>query len=110
MGKPFHVQVVLVGDYTLTAIVTEQEAEALYEKNVSGRIGPDQDRRKELGRVVYSILIVRLNKGSGFLTLWDVEGRHWIVPAKNVLAASFEDPEEVRDEPRFGFDLDRDTE
>ena len=63
---------------------------------------PQTDRERALS-IASTAVTYRMEKGTGFFTLYDQDGRWWVVRASNIVAASISDPQDPDAPRRVGF-------
>jgi hypothetical protein len=81
----------------------ETGADKLAAANRGIAIPPDEDEALAIARMIYTLVLFRMDKGTGFYQTTDTDGRQWVFRADHIIAFSVA-PTRPSAERRLGFD------
>ena len=100
--EPFELTIHLTTRAVVHFPLTEVEAHALG-KGKSWVTPDNLTERERLFGLAYTVILSRMDKGSGEIVLTDADGRTWIIAAHSIAAAVLFDPVSKKGPRELGF-------
>jgi hypothetical protein len=103
-GSPLQIELHLTTGEKIAGEISEYEAiQTKLGLTGSVIIAGDPTPRERATMTIATALAYRMEKGEGFFTLTDPDGRFWIVRAESIVAAVVRDPDDVGGTRQLGF-------
>jgi hypothetical protein len=89
----YRMEVHLVGGETVVCDLPAEGAERLAKQNPGFRVPAEEsDEALGIARMLYTMLLYRMQKGEGFYQLTDLDDRQWVFRAEAILAFNVRAP------------------
>lgn len=91
-SQAYRLEIHLHGGTTIVCDLPATDAQGLAEANFGLQVPDEPEEARAIATMIYTLLLRRMDKGTGFYQLTDLDGRQWVIRADTILAFNLRPP------------------